>query len=149
MNRSLKVWKRQTRRYMVYHIGRKAVCLAFIVMLGLCLAFHDQVHAAVSRFTTMIAEILQISNDLEPYTDVINTTQEKDGISITLNEVILTNNSLLVSVNLDAETEYDGIGISVGESIKIMVENMHVIIKSLSETKFGRKKTSICCGMDL
>lgn len=34
-------------------------------------------------------------------------------------EVILTNNSLLVSVNLDAETEYDGIGISVGESIKI------------------------------
>jgi len=115
----LQPWKRQTRRYMVYHIGRKAVCLAFIVMLGLCLAFHDQVHAAVSRFTTMIAEILQISNDLEPYTDVINTTQEKDGISITLNEVILTNNSLLVSVNLDAETEYDGIGISVGESIKI------------------------------
>ena len=116
---ALQPWKRQTRRYMVYHIGRKAVCLAFIVMLGLCLAFHDQVHAAVSRFTTMIAEILQISNDLEPYTDVINTTQEKDGISITLNEVILTNNSLLVSVNLDAETEYDGIGISVGESIKI------------------------------
>ena len=67
----------------------------------------------------MIAEILQISNDLEPYTDVINTTQEKDGISITLNEVILTNNSLLVSVNLDAEAEYDGIGISVGESITI------------------------------
>ena len=60
---ALQPWKRQTRRYMVYHIGRKAVCLAFIVMLGLCLAFHDQVHAAVSRFTTMIAEILQISND--------------------------------------------------------------------------------------
>lgn len=61
---ALQPWKRQTRRYMVYHIGRKAVCLAFIVMLGLCLAFHDQVYAAVSRFTTMIAEILQISNDL-------------------------------------------------------------------------------------
>ena len=88
---ALQPWKRQTRRYMVYHIGRKAVYLAFIVMLGLCLAFHDQVHAAVSGFTTMIAEILQISNDLKPYTDVINTTQEKDGISITLNEVILTN----------------------------------------------------------
>ena len=53
---ALQPWKRQTRRYMVYHIGRKAVCLAIIVMLGLCLAFHDQVYAAVSRFTTMIAE---------------------------------------------------------------------------------------------
>lgn len=137
---ALQPWKRQTRRYMVYHIGRKAVCLAFIVMLGLCLAFHDQVHAAVSRFTTMIAEILQISNDLEPYTDVINTTQEKDGISITLNEVILTNNSLLVSVNLDAETEYDGIGISVGESIKIMVENMHVIHQGFIRNKIWKKK---------
>ena len=116
---ALQPWKRQTRRYMVYHIGRKAACLAIIVMLGFCLAFHDQVYAAISRFTTMIAEILQISSDLAPYTDVINTTQEKNGISITLNEVILTENSLLVSVNLDAEDEYDGVGISAGENIKI------------------------------
>ena len=68
---ALQPWKRQTRRYMVYHIGRKAVCLAIIVMLGLCLAFHDQVYAAVSRFTTMIAEILQISNDLEPFSNTL------------------------------------------------------------------------------
>lgn len=116
---ALQPWKGQTRRYMVYHIGRKVACLAIIVMLGFCLAFHDQVYAAISRFTTMIAEILQISNDLAPYTDVINTTQEKNGISITLNEAILTDNSLLVSVNLDAGDEYDGVGISAGENIKI------------------------------
>ena len=116
---ALQPWKGQTRRYMVYHIGRKAACLAIIVMLGFCMVFHNQVYAAISRFTTMIAEILQISNDLAPYTDVINTTQEKNGISITLNEVILTDNSLLVSVNLDVEDEYDGVGISAGENIKI------------------------------
>ena len=116
---ALQPWKRQTGKYMAYHIGKKAACLTIIVMLGFCLAFHDQVYAAISRFTTMIAEILQISNDLAPYTDVINTTQEKNGIAITLNEVVLTDNSLFVSVNLDTEDKYEGIGISTGGNIKI------------------------------
>lgn len=116
---ALQPWKGQTRKSTLYHIGRKAACLALIVMLGVCLIFHEQVYAAVGRFTTMIAEILQITNDLEPYTDVINTTQEKNGVSLTLNEVILTDHSLLVSVNLDAEEAYDGIGISASEAITI------------------------------
>ena len=119
ITQALQPWKGQTRRFMIYHIGRKAACLALIVMLGLCLAFHNQVSAAVSRFTTMVAEILQISNDIESYTDVINTTQEKNGISVTLNEVILTDSSLLVAVNLYTEDKYDGVGISAGENIKI------------------------------
>ncbi len=79
----------------------------------------ENLNAAISRFTTMIAEILQISDDLAPYTDVINTTQTKNGISITLNEVILAENSLFASVNLDTEDKYDGVGISAGENIKI------------------------------
>lgn len=116
---ALQPWKGQRRGNTLYHIGRKAACLAIIVMLGVCLVFYEQVYAAISRFTTMIAQILQITNDLEPYTDVINTTQEKNGVSITLNEVILTDHSLLVSVNLDAEEEYDGVGISAGEDITI------------------------------
>lgn len=116
---ALQPWRGQTKRYTVYHIGRRVACLAIIVMLGFGLVFHDQVYAAISRFTTTIAEILQISNDLEPYTDVVNTTQEKNGISITLNEVILTDSSLLAAVNLDTEDKYDGVGISAGENIKI------------------------------
>ena len=116
---ALQPWRGQTKRYTVYHIGRRVACLAIIVMLGFCLVFHAQVYAAISRFTTAIAEILQISNDLEPYTDVVNTMQEKNGISITLNEVILTDSSLLVAVNLDTEDKYDGVGISAGENIKV------------------------------
>jgi len=116
---ALQPWKGQTGRYVVYNIGRKVACLAIIVILGLCFAFHDQVYATISRFTTMIAEILQLSNDLTPYTDIINTTQEKDGISITLNEVILSGNSLFASVSLYDMDGYDGVGVSAGESIKI------------------------------
>lgn len=116
---ALQPWRGQKRRYIVYHMGRKVACLAMIVILGICLVYHEQVSAAISRFTTMIAEILQISNDLTSYAEIVNTTQEKNGISITLNEVILTENSLLASVNLDDKKGYDGIGISAGENIKI------------------------------
>ena len=98
ITQALQPWKGQTRRFMIYHIGRKAACLAIIVMLGLCLAFHDQVSAAVSRFTTMIAEILQVTDDMTSYTDIINTTQEKNGISVTLNEVVLSENALWMEI---------------------------------------------------
>lgn len=76
---ALQPWQGQTRRYIVYHMGRKAACLAMIVILGFCLAFHDQVSVAVSRFTTMITEILQISNDLTSYAGIVHTIQEKNG----------------------------------------------------------------------
>lgn len=112
-------WEKQTKRNIVYYMGKKVACLVIIVILGFCLVFHDQVYAAISRFTTMIAEILQVSNDLTPYAEIINTTQEKNGISITLKEVVLGENSLLVSVELNDGEEYDGIGISAGENIKI------------------------------
>ena len=40
------------------------------------------------------------SKDLSAYTEVINQVQTKSGISLTINEVILDNYSLIVSVNL-------------------------------------------------
>lgn len=116
---ALQPWKGRTGKYTLYHTGKRAACVAIIVMLGLGLIFHEQVSAAVSRAAAMIVEILQISEDLTPYTEVIHTTQEKNGIAVTLNEVILTENSLLVSVDLDDREGYGDIGISPGESIKI------------------------------
>lgn len=74
---ALMPWEKQTKRNIVYYMGKKVACLVIIVILGFCLVFHDQVYAAINRFTTMIAEILQVSNDLTPYAEIINTTQEK------------------------------------------------------------------------
>lgn len=43
------------------------------------------------------------SKDLSAYTEVINQVQTKSGISLTINEVILDNYSLIVSVKPDYE----------------------------------------------
>lgn len=72
--------------------------LAFITVAG-----NSHVQAAVKEFTTKIGELMGFSKDLSAYTEVINQVQTKSGISLTINEVILDNYSLIVSVKPDYE----------------------------------------------
>ena len=66
-------------------------------------AGNSHVQAAVKEFTTKIGELMGFSKDLSAYTEVINQVQTKNGISLTINEVILDNYSLIVSVKPDYE----------------------------------------------
>ena len=75
-----------------------AILLAFITVAG-----NSHVQAAVKEFTTKIGELMGFSKDLSAYTEVINQVQTKNGISLTINEVILDNYSLIVSVKPDYE----------------------------------------------
>ena len=75
-----------------------AILLAFITVAG-----NSHVQAAVKEFTTKIGELMGFSKDLSAYTEVINQVQTKSGISLTINEVILDNYSLIVSVKPDYE----------------------------------------------
>ena len=121
---ALHPWEGQTGRYAAYHMGKKVACLFIILMLGFCMVFHNQVYAAISRFTTMIGEILGLSDDLMPYTDIIHTTQRQDGVEITLNEVIWTGSSFLASVHAEGIDESDGASMSAGENIEINGQKM-------------------------
>ena len=67
------------------------------------MAGNSHVQAAVKEFTTKIGELMGFSKDLSAYTEVINQVQTKSGISLTINEVILDNYSLIVSVKPDYE----------------------------------------------
>lgn len=51
----------------------------------------------------------------------------------------MTDNSLFVSVNLDTEDKYEGIGISTGGNIKINGNEHMCVLKGLPKTKPGRK----------
>ncbi len=96
ISQSSQPWE-ERRRPHIYHLGRKIACLALIVTLGFCLAFYDQVYAAIKRFTTMIGESLGLTKDLTPYTEIVGQTQTQGDISLTLNEVILDEHRLFAS----------------------------------------------------
>ena len=77
----------------------------------------------------MIANILNISNDLRPYTEIIGTAIEKDGITLKLQEVILTENSVVVGIEVAPEEKTLGVEIT---SIKINGED--ILLSSYSST---------------
>lgn len=95
-----KEWNR--KRYDVFQLySRKIAGVAIFAMLCIALAGNSKVQAAVKEFTTKIGEILGFTEDLSPYTEIINQTQTKNGISLTLKEVILDDKFLLISVHTD------------------------------------------------
>lgn len=83
--------------------AKMAVCA--VLVLALCLAgvFHQQVEAAIRGFTTRIAKMLGISSDLASYTEVIGVSQTKEGITVTLEEVILAENQLYAAFHMEWE----------------------------------------------
>ena len=108
---ALQPWKVCRGQHRIYHLGRKVACLVFIAMLGFCVAFHDQVHAAIKRFTTMIGEGFWIKKDLSAYTEIIGQTQTKNGVAVSLNEVILDDHKLLISFHVDPMEHENGLSV--------------------------------------
>lgn len=91
------------RKILAFHPVKTAVCAMLILALCLTGIFHPQVKAAIRHFTTKIAEIMGVSNDLLPYTDIIGASQTKEGVTVTLEEVILAENHLYAALRLDWE----------------------------------------------
>ena len=98
---ALQPWKARGGQHRIYHLGRKVACLVLIAMLGFCLAYHNQVYAAIKRFTTMIGELLSFEKDLTDYTEFIEQTQTKNGITLTLKELILDEKEILMAFHVE------------------------------------------------
>ena len=95
-----KEWEK--KKYYVFQLySRKIASIAVLVMFCLAAAGNSRVQAAVKDFTTKIGEVLGFTKDLSSYTEIINQAQAKDGISLTLKEVILDDRVLMVSVHAE------------------------------------------------
>lgn len=101
----------QEKRYgKIRHLGRIAAGIALIVLLSLCGIFHKQVEAAAQKIISYIAGVLGIEEDLTPYTEIVGTAIEKEGITVCLEEVVVTPNAVLVAVSVEGAPEDYGIG---------------------------------------
>lgn len=93
-------WNR--KKYNVLKLySRKIAGVAIFAMLCIAAMSNSRVQAAVKEFTTKIGEVLGFTKDLSSYTEIIDQTQTKNGISLTLKEVILDDRVLMVSVHAD------------------------------------------------
>lgn len=84
-----------------------AACLALV--LGVTV-FSSNVHAAIEHIRWSLSSALGLAGDLANYRDIINTTVTDHGYMITLQEVIATNEKLVVNYTIQRED-----GESMGE----------------------------------
>lgn len=97
-------WERQ--KYYVFQLySRKIACAAMILVLGFAAASNSRVQAAMKEVITKIGQIWGVTNDLLPYTETINQSQVKEGIAITLNEVILSDSRIYSSITFQTDFE--------------------------------------------
>lgn len=74
-----------------------AACAMVVVTAAGATVFSDQVYAGWKAISYDIAGFLGIQKDLEPYTTVVEQSLSKGGITVTLNEVILDKDELIVA----------------------------------------------------
>lgn len=78
-------------------------CAALLVAAIGGVAFHGEVYATAKSIAWQIGSFMGIDKNLQNYTEVLNTSQTEKGYTITLNEVILDGNALIVSSTIKSE----------------------------------------------
>ncbi|MEF9992738.1 MAG: DUF4179 domain-containing protein [Romboutsia sp.] len=97
----------------------KAASIA-IVGIGIIGATSFGSSSFANEMLYRITNALGIQKDLEDYTTVVNNAITKDGLTITLNEVVLDGNELVVSTTFDTEKEFeDGY---INENVDIYID---------------------------
>lgn len=96
----------EKRPYNIFAKRRRmslAACAAFFIILLGSTVFQNQAQAAMRTLSLQIGYFLGIDRNLEDYTTVIHSSYTNKGYTITLNEVILNQNQLVVSSTIHSE----------------------------------------------
>ena len=79
----------------------KAAAACVIVTLGSVIFSNPHIQASIKNITLSIGETLGFPKSIESYTEVLNTSREDKGITVTLKEVVLDNGVLLTKVHAE------------------------------------------------
>ena len=115
-----KEWQRKTRPWTPRFWSRVAAACV-IITLGSVIFSNPKVQAAIKDFALSIGDTLGFSKGIESYTEVLKTSQTNNGITATLEEIVLDEGMLLAEVHAEPadpenKTSFDSMaGISIDE----------------------------------
>lgn len=92
-------WRNNRPKYS--GIFLKIAAVFMVIFLGFSCIFYADVKAALENISSIIGKFLGIEADLSPYTEIKNLTVSKNGIPLTLKEVILDDEELIFSLELE------------------------------------------------
>ena len=94
-----KPWKKQHRFSRIHRSWKIAAAgIILLIMAGCTLRYQKDVKAALQRITSWIGQALGIENgDTDSYTNVVGKSISRDGITITLNEIVMDSKNLWIA----------------------------------------------------
>ena len=94
-----KPWKKQRRFSKIQRSWKIAAAgIILFIMVGCTLRYQEDVKAALQRVTSWIGQALGIeTGDTDSYTNVVGKSISRDGITITLNEIVMDSKNLWIA----------------------------------------------------
>ena len=102
-------WKKQHRFFHIQRSWKTAVAgIILLIMVGCTLRYQEDVKAALQRVTSWIGQALGIKNgDTDSYTNVVGKSISRDGITITLNEIVMDSKNLWIAYSDSEDSDAD------------------------------------------
>ena len=94
-----KPWKKQHRFFRIHRSWKIAAAgIILFIMAGCTLRYQEDVKAALQSITSWIGQALGIEDgDTDSYTNVVGKSISRDGITITLNEIVMDSKNLWIA----------------------------------------------------
>lgn len=83
----------------------KIAGVILVILLSLSCIFHTEVKAGIQRAVSYIAQVFGLQESIVPYTKIINQTVMKNGISITIEDIALDDDELLITYKVEGDEE--------------------------------------------
>lgn len=93
------------RKNLAGRAGMRVAGLLLVLAVGLMGIFHEQVEAAISEITSLLAAHWGNSRDLSSYAKSIHQTQTNNGIRMTIEEVVMDTNRIRVCAEVSVEPD--------------------------------------------
>ena len=125
----------QPKRNVGQIVIKMAACLAILVSLLLSsMVFSPKVRVMAENIGIKIGELLGSREDLSSYADILNTTKTVSGIDITLENVILDEDTLYVLLDVEdnrsTKSDEEQIDISPDRNIYINGKSMNDVMEN-------------------
>ncbi|MDU4936063.1 MAG: DUF4179 domain-containing protein [Peptostreptococcaceae bacterium] len=108
---------------------KKYIVAASILLVSMCLLNKNVVSYAkelIDDITYSISKVLGIGSDLEEYTNIINKSVSKNGLEVSISEVILNNDEMIFTYIVRSDKKLERIGYPSVDISSISINNKEI-----------------------
>lgn len=104
MRRWKKAFRQNKQVKRTRHVGGYVAAVALVLVCTLAFGpFQRETYAQIKTISYNVQEMLGMETDLSSYETVVGKTIAKDGLSITVNDVVMDRNEMVVSYTVTSE----------------------------------------------